>query len=100
MYICDKDLSSAIEKNSKYTERLICETEEKSFPFLWYVWGNSNKNLDKFKERFGNIKANNHFYFNTKEKMMMDNSPTSNDPARHTQGLSHDLVVTFISKIL
>lgn len=100
MYICDKDLSSAIKKNLNYEEPVVCEAEKKSVPFLWYVWGNSNKNLNEFKKRFGNIKADKHFYFNTKEKKMVDHSPASTDPARHTQGLPHDSVVPFISKIL
>lgn len=100
MYLCDKDLSSAINKISNCTEKLICETEKKSFPFIWYVWGNSDKNLNEFKKRFFNIKVNNHFYYNTNEKKIINNAPSLTDPARHTQGLSHDLVIPFISEIL
>ena len=100
MYICDKDLSSAINKFSACKTKLICDTEKKSFDFLWYVWGNSDDNLNEFKKRFSNINVEKHFYFNTKENKIIDHSPTSNDPARHTQGLSHDLVVPFISQIL
>lgn len=100
MYICDKDLSNAIKKISNYKKPEICKTEEKIFPFLWYVWGNSDAKLNEFKQRFSNIKTDKQFYFHTKNEEIIDKFPELNNPARHTQGLSHDLVVPFISKIL
>lgn len=100
MYICDKNLSNAIKKISDYDKPKICETEKKLFPFLWYVWGNDDIKLNKFKERFAQIKADKQFYFHTKNEEIVERFPNLNNPARHTQGLSHDLVVPFISRIL
>ncbi|OOP73200.1 hypothetical protein [Clostridium beijerinckii] len=100
MYICDKDLISAISKISEYDKIVNCEKEQKNYPFVWYVWGNSDKNLNKFKSRFSEIKADKHFYLHTKDKRIFVNIPSIDDPARHTQGLPHDLVVPFISTLV
>lgn len=100
MYICDKDLSSAIKKITKHDELLCCETEQKAYPFIWYVWGNSDKNLNEFKKRFSGINADSHFYLHTQSKKIYTDVPGISDPARHTQGLSHNLVVPFISKLV
>lgn len=100
MYICDKDLSNAISRISQYDKLSYCETEQKSYPFIWYVWGNSDKNLNEFKKRFSGINANNHFYIHTQTKKICANVPGISEPARHTQGLPHDLVVPFISKLV
>jgi hypothetical protein len=100
MYICDKNLKQATNKAGKYSSQIICDTEKKHFPFLWYVWGGSNKELNIFKNRFSNLSANIHFYFDTKSKTIITTSPKEQDSARHTQGLKHDLVVSYISNIL
>lgn len=100
MYICDKDLNSAIKKIKEYEDPMHCETEGKSFPFLWYLWGNEKKGLNIYKKRFNNLKVNKHFYYHTKEEKIVDTAPGIKEPARHTQGLQHDLVVPFISTII
>ena len=100
MYVCDKELSQAINKIKNYPNPQICVTEEKYFPFLWYVWGNDNKNLNMYKDRFYHLNAGTHFYLNTKTEGIIDKATDFKDSARHTQGLSHDLVVPYISKII
>lgn len=100
MYICNKELKQAINKVEKYTTPIICDTEKKYFPFLWYVWGGSDKDLNRFKERFTKLNADVHFYLDTKSKTIVTNAPNLKDSARHTQGLKHDFVVPYISKIV
>jgi len=85
LYICNKDLSQAIKTIADYPNQIICDTEEKHFPFLWYLWGNDNKNLNLYKNRFYDLVANIHFYLDTNTKVIIPNYPALNDSARHTQ---------------
>ena len=100
LYVCNKDLFQAIKTIAGYPNPIICDTEKKKFPFLWYLWGNDNKNLNSYKKRFYDLDAKTHFYLDTNTKGIISNYPAMNDSARHTQGLSHELVVPYISNIL
>ena len=100
MYICDKDLKQAINKHKKHSSVVFCDTEKKSFPFIWYVWGGSNVGINKYKDRFSQLNRSEHFYFDNKSKIIVESFPSSQDSARHTQGLSHDFVVPYISTIV
>lgn len=100
MYICNKDLSQAVKEIRNYSDPVICDSEEKKFPFVWYVWGNDDKFLNEYKERFYNLVTCSHFYFNTKTKEVINGPPRLKDSARHTQGLSHKLVIPYISNII
>jgi hypothetical protein len=59
-YICDKELSVALNKIEKYPQ-IVCDKERKPFPFLWYVWGTENKGLNVYKPRLYNVTAENIF---------------------------------------
>lgn len=100
LYVCDIKPEQAIKKVEKHNHLIICDTEEHTFPFLWYVWGSSNKKLNFYKPRIFNIKSDMHFYLNTNTNEVINTPPQIDDAARHTQGLKHDLIVPFISKIL
>ncbi len=100
LYICDKELSQAIRKIGDYPNPIICDTESRHFPFVWYVWGGKKKGLNFYKERFNGLNANLHFYLNTQTNEIVDYSPRPGDSARHTQGLKHELVVPYISSII
>ncbi|WP_176224002.1 hypothetical protein [Thalassobacillus devorans] len=100
-YICDKDLNQAIKKiEVHHSSQSICGTEAKDFPFLWYVWGGDNKKLNFYKSRIFNIKADRHFYLDTKTNKVVDGAPQLSDCARHTQGMKHDFIVPYISSVL
>ena len=63
-YLCDKNLDGAIKKYDTILDNdLICKTEKKSFPFVWYVWGGSSSKLNKYKERFSDISTKKNFFF-------------------------------------
>jgi len=100
IYICDKDLPQAIKKISAHPSQKRCDTEKKDFPFMWFVWGPDNKNLNIYKQRFDSLNGGNNFYLNTKTKGIITNAPGLKDSARHPQGLKHDLVVPYISNII
>ena len=99
-YVCDNNLIQAIRKIETCQNRIICDAEDKYFPFIWYVWGGDNKDLNIYKERFAKINSNSHFYLNTKTKEVIEYAPGFRDSARHTQGLKHDLIVPHISKVI
>ncbi|AGA68217.1 hypothetical protein Desdi_0689 [Desulfitobacterium dichloroeliminans LMG P-21439] len=100
MYLCDKDLKQAIRRINAFPDQLICECENKEFPFIWYVWGNDDKSLNPFKGRFSKIYATKHFYFDNSAKNVIEKAPSFSDSARHTQGLNHDFVVPYISNLI
>lgn len=100
MYICDKDLDQAIKKIEGHKNPTICLSEEKDFPFVWYVWGNEKGKLNSYKKRFGELNTDIHFFLNTETKEVISRIPTEKEPARHPQGMKHDLVTPYISEIL
>ena len=100
IYVCDKNLSQAINKIKGYHDKIICDTESKYFPFLWYVWGADNKNLNVYKKRFSYLNVGLHFYLDNITKEIINRVPDLKDSARHTQGLKHEFVVPYISKII
>jgi hypothetical protein len=100
IYVCDNDLGQAIKKIEEHPHPIICDKEEQVYPFLWYVWGGGNMNLNPYKSRFRTIKSASHFYVNTYTYEVINVPPGLHDPARHPQGLRHDSIVPFISSIL
>lgn len=101
-YLCDENLNRAIEKIKNIDEFMHIEddSENKSFPFVWYVWGGYNKKLSSFKERFFNLDTKNNFFYDHENKIIKNFVPLDADFAKHTQGLKHDFVIPYISKIL
>jgi hypothetical protein len=98
--LCDEDLSTAIKKINSFKNPKTDKTELKEFPVVWYVWGNKNKNLDSFKNRFQNLKTSQHFFYDNTNEQISFKFPTSKCFAKHTQGLRHDNVVPYLSKVL
>lgn len=99
-YLCNTNLERAIEESKKFDKLKFCQSEQNSFPWIWYVWGNSMVSINKHKNRFNNIKAKKHFFFNQNTKRIDQRKPTVDDFARHTQGLKQNLVVPFISQLI
>lgn len=52
------------------------------------------------KDRFNKINSKKHFYFDPKTTSIKENIPSNVDFAKHTQGLRHEYVIDYISKIL
>lgn len=100
MYVCDSELTQAIRKNEEYPRSIICDTEGRDFPFLWYVWGGDNKKLNIYKQRFYNLKTKLHYYFDPKTDQVVSRAPGMIESARHTQGLNHALILPYISSII
>lgn len=99
-YLCDRNFDQAIHKLESHPNHAICGTEEKHFPFLWYVWGGQKRKLNLYKSRILNIKSDKHFFLDTHTEKVVSVAPRYSDAARHTQGMRHDLIVPFISTIL
>jgi hypothetical protein len=99
-YLCNKNLGQAIAgvKKNKYAKN--CLSENKNFPLIWYVWGDSLDDLNPFKERFKQLKSSNHFYYDKVHNKVVSESPSISCFAKHTQGLRHDYVVPYISGII
>lgn len=99
-YLCNANLEEAINSINKIPSPIICNSEEKLFPWLWYLWGGSDFSLNKFKNRFASINTKSHFYYNQSAARIENSAATKDSFARHTQGLSHELVVPYIASIL
>lgn len=99
-YLCEADLNLAIDEAKEKTINGICQTEKKVFPFVWFMWGGDDKFLNNYKNRFLSIKAAQYFYYNNHEDKITKDIPTDKSSAKHTQGLTHNLVIPHISSIL
>lgn len=100
MYICDKTLKQAIDRIEDHKNPTICHSEEKDFPFVWYVWGDDDKKLNPYKKKIWCIKYGYTFFLHTKTEEVISRIPSENEPARHPQGMKHDLVISYISEML
>jgi hypothetical protein len=98
-YLCDPDIDAALNKIS-YDEPPKCKTESNEFPWIWYVWGDENKKLSKYKTRFNNIKTKHNWFYDQTNHNIQKHCPTESDFARHTQGLLHDKVIPYLSKLI
>jgi hypothetical protein len=99
-YLCNKSLSEAIASIGKVAEPPYCKSEFGAFPWVWYVWGNESADLNPYKERFSQINAIHHFYFDNRAKEIKDRLPNCHEFAKHTQGLKHECVIPHIAQII
>lgn len=99
-YLCNPDLKKAINEHKDNNLNLFCPTEKLTFPWVWYVWGDFNKELNIFKERFDKINSKNHFYYYNKLSKVISKIPKDNSFARHTQGLKHNFIYPYLATII
>ncbi|MDO9305418.1 MAG: hypothetical protein Q7T77_08795 [Sulfuricurvum sp.] len=99
-YLCEPILSKAILSVKKYTTSIVCDSEKKSFPWVWYVWGSESESLNPFKGRFTNLLTNHHFYYDKANACIVQKMASPNAFAKHTQGLKHEMVVPHLSTLL
>lgn len=98
-YLCDPNLEKAITSYTSLDANIRCESEKRRFPWMWFVWGQSDIRLRELKERFYACKADKYFFFDNTDKKMKMGRPQPLQPARHTQGLNHEYVLPFLQKI-
>ncbi len=101
-YLCDPQLKRAIgllqtQFNSEITP---CLSESRSFPWVWAIWGGPSRDLDPYKKRFVNLKSKCHFFVDKHTSHVTPGLASTDDFAKHTQGLRHDLVVPHLKGIL
>lgn len=99
-YLCDPNLSDALNAFKSSSGPAFCESEEKNIPWTWYVWGGDFEELNIFKARFSSLKINNHFFYDNVAGKIALRPPQSTDFAKHTQGLRHAYVVPHISELV
>lgn len=103
IYICNKDLNIALKEIHKYQMsegQKICSTENSNFHFIFYVWGGDNDKLNAYKHRFKEVNTQNHFFYEKNKRELVKTQPNEIDFAKHPQGLSHDLVVPYLSELI
>lgn len=99
-YLCNNKLNQAISYNREIEPLVICPSENKYFPWVWFVWGGGNIGLNIFKERYVNINSHRKFFYNKNLKEVIERMPTNTELAKHTQGLRHDDIVPFLKMLL
>ena len=99
-YLCNPNLSEAITDYSKEGTGIVDSKEQSNFNWLWFLWGGNNNRLNEMKNRFKFVKADKYFYLNNKDKKMYSEFPNNNICAKHTQGMSQDLVIPFLKEEL
>lgn len=99
-YLCNKNLDEAIVSMKNSQGPKTCKSEEKIFPWIWYVWGGQANTLDSYKKRFFRMQEGSHFFYDKNNGKIQNNVPNIEDFAKHTQGLSHDCMVPYIATLL
>jgi len=99
-YLCDENLGQAIAKLRKNHHAKNCLSENKYFPLIWYVWGDSSDDLNPFKERFKQLQSRHHFYYDKIHDHVVSEPASISCFAKHTQGLRHDSMVPYIAELI
>ena len=99
-YLCKPELGEAIDLITKHGAPTNCASEFKEFPWVWYVWGGKNEALSQFKVRFNQINTKTNFFFNKAIDSVVIHIPNDKEFAKHTQGLRHDAIVPYITKLV
>jgi hypothetical protein len=99
-YLCNPVLSEAIKTINNCRNFMLCSSESKFFPWVWYVWGGESEKLSKYKMRFRHVNTNHNFFYDKNSGSVKNKVPSIDDFAKHTQGLKHDYVVPYIAKLL
>lgn len=102
-YLCNPNLNDAIrdyKKNNDGPFKISCHSENKNFKWLWFLWGGKNNQLTDMKSRFREVKTEKYFFLNNADKKIHEEFPDNNICAKHTQGMSHDLVIPYLKEIL
>jgi hypothetical protein len=100
LYVRDSDLEAAIEAAGRVKGIHRCLTEQHSFAWVWYVWGGPSRRLDPSKKRFEQVQTDTPFFFDPRASKVQKRVPRAWDFARHTQGLVHEPIVSFLAKHL
>ena len=99
-YLCNPDLGKAIIALKENKCARNCSTENRSCPWIWYVWGGASEALTPYQNRLSNLIGNDHFYYDKEKSKVIAESPFATAFAKHTQGLKHDYVVPYIAGLL
>ncbi|TVZ55667.1 hypothetical protein OD91_0926 [Lutibacter sp. Hel_I_33_5] len=101
-YLCNPNLSEAIsdyKKEDISKIEITCGKEQSSFNWLWFLWGGNDNQLNDMKNRFKTVKATKYFYLNNNDKKMYSDFPQNNVCAKHTQGMTQDLVIPYLKTL-
>ena len=99
-YLCNPNLACALETINNIGDVKPCSSEFKSFPWIWYVWGDSSSRLSPYKKRFSCLDSPNHFFYDNQVKEVKCLPPSLNEFAKHTQGLKHEYVIPYIANLI
>ena len=99
-YLCNPVKEEAISEFAQHNKVEQCPTENQSFPWVWYVWGEPSNNLNHHKIRFKNLKTKQHFYYDNNSKKVVFEPASDAAWPRHTRGFEHNLIVPDISKVI
>ena len=99
-YLCDPNLGEACRSINTFNLIPECASETDNVNIVWYAWGDDDKFLNKFKNRFLNRRQNNGFYYNKRNGSISEHSPDLSDFAKHTQGMPAEPVEHYLKSKL
>ena len=99
-YACNKDLLQAAKIASQMARQPICESEEDASPLVWFGWGGNNAALNPFKRRFIARSYQQAFYYDHTSRKVIDQAPTEDCFAKHTQGMPAAPIREYLSRVL
>lgn len=97
-YICGSDLVTATKALAKHKSAYPDPSEFRSFPFVWFAWGKGSRVLDPLKTRFVAMHKNdNAFFYCPQTATVVPRPPKRTELAKHTQGLPHAPLVSYLA---
>lgn len=99
-YLCNANINAAINTLNNLEDPIFCDTENHIFPWVWFVWGDDDSTLNVIKGRFQQITTEIPFFYDWRNREIVERIPALNDFARHTQGFTHSLITPFLASIL
>lgn len=97
-YLCDRDLASAKRTLTATRKPQVCDRENLSYPWAWFAWGGPDPALDPLKARFANLAAQRRFFFDGRERRVIERLPLAQELAKHTQGLPQAGLVHYLAE--
>lgn len=99
-YLCDNDFKHAIREISRIDNPPIDPAESKRFPWVFYLWGDYTHNKAQFIQRFTDLDARHHFYFDKNDTIVVPGVPVEKSFAKHTQGLNQKPIIEHMADFL
>lgn len=99
-YLCDNKYTQALREMSHISKPPTDPAEDRCFPWVFYLWGEYDQHKAPYIDRFTDLNADAHFYFDKLRDVVVSGVPGKTSFAKHTQGLVQEPVIDHLAQLL